>query len=107
MKRVVLLALIVSFLGACATPTVVQTRQPQDEALNCSQLAQAYAEADNYEKAARDERGVTGKNTAAVLLFWPALIGTYMNSEDAIKAARERKDHLYRIQQDKKCNKSQ
>ncbi|MBL8514043.1 MAG: hypothetical protein JNJ55_08615 [Betaproteobacteria bacterium] len=105
MKKVVLSLVAASFLGACATPTVVQSRQPQDEALNCSQLAQAYAEADNYEKNARDERGVTGKNTAAVLLFWPALIGTYMNTEDAIKAARDRKDHLYKLQQDKKCNK--
>jgi hypothetical protein len=94
----------VAFLSACATPTVVQTRQVQDDTLNCVQLRSAYDEAENYEKRARDERGVTGKNAAAVILFWPALIGTYLNTDDAIKAARERKDHLSRLMVGKKCS---
>ena len=103
MKKIIALLFAFSIIAGCATPAVVQSRQPQDETLNCSQLKQAYDEAEGFEKNARDERGVTGKNTAAVLLFWPALIGTYMNTEDAIKAARDRKDHLYRIMQAKKC----
>lgn len=93
-----------AMLVGCASPTVVQTRQVQDETLNCAQLNSAYAESEDFEKKARDERGVTGKNAAAVILFWPALIGTYMNTEDAIKAARDRKDHLARIMVAKKCS---
>ncbi len=104
MKKTLVAAMAATLLiSGCATPTVVQTRQAQDDSLTCAQLKQAYDEADRYEQDARGERGVTGKNVAAVVLFWPALIGTYMNSEDAIKAARDRKDHLYRIQQAKKC----
>jgi hypothetical protein len=103
MKKIISATLCIAFLAGCATPTVVQTRQAQDETLNCTQLKAAYTEAENYETKARDERGVTGKNAAAVLLFWPALIGTYLNTDDAIKAARERKDHLSRIMAGKKC----
>ena len=90
-------------LGGCATPTVVATRQASDTDLDCRQLRMAYDEAQKFERDARDERGVTGKNVAATLLFWPALVGTYMNTEDAIKAARERQDHLYKLMQTKRC----
>jgi len=104
MKKALFATVALFALVGCASPTVVQTRQVQDETLNCAQLRLAYDESEDFEKKARDERGVTGKNTAAVLLFWPALIGTYLNTEDAIKAARDRKDHLARIMVARKCN---
>ena len=90
-------------LAACATPEVVKTKQVRDESLSCSELKTAYAEAQNFEEAARKERGVTGTNVAAAVLFWPALIGTYKNTEDAIEAAKARQKHLEGVAASKNC----
>lgn len=84
-------------LGACATPTVVETRKTGDAVLGCEQIRYELAEADRFEREARNERKVTGTNVAAAVFFWPALLATYANSDQAINAARERKAHLYRL----------
>jgi hypothetical protein len=46
---------------------------------------------------------VTGTNVAAALLFWPGLIGTYANTEDAINATKERKENLLKLASAKNC----
>ena len=100
----VLYALPAAFLlGACATPTVVETRKTGDAALACEQIRFELAEADRFERAARDERKVTGTNVAAAVFFWPALIATYANSDQAINAARDRRSHLYRLADGRGC----
>lgn len=90
-------------LQGCATPTVVQTNKPNDMHLSCTQLQAEIAEAQEFEKKARAERQVTGKNVAAAILFWPALLGTYSNTEEAINAAKERQNNLTKIYQQKNC----
>lgn len=95
--------LTVALLGACASPAVVQTKQANDSEMSCPQLKTAYAEALEFETKARKERGVTGTNVAAAILFWPAMIGTYKNTEEAIDAAKERQRHLEKIAAGKKC----
>ncbi|TAG81836.1 MAG: hypothetical protein EAZ24_00565 [Burkholderiales bacterium] len=92
-----------SFLTGCATPTVVQTKQINDSAMSCDQLKAAYQEALDFETKARKERGLTGTNIAAAVFFWPAMIGTYKNSEEAIDAAKDRQKHLERIGAEKNC----
>lgn len=99
-----LVALLVAVAAVgCATPHVVQTRQAGDDQLTCDQIKEQYRAAAKYENDARGERGVTGKNVAAVVLFWPALIGTYMNSDDAMKAARDRQTILAELSVKKGC----
>lgn len=100
---VVVLLVAVSFSG-CASPTVVETKQINDSTLACSDLTAQIEEADTFEKKAREERKITGTNVAAAVLFWPALLGTYSNTEDAIKAAQERKQHLISLYEKKGCN---
>ncbi len=95
--------LIALALVGCATPTVVQEKQSGDSSLNCSQLTAAIDEARDFETKARGDRRVTGTNVAAALLFWPALIVTYSNTEDAINAARERQAQLLKLFEAKKC----
>jgi hypothetical protein len=95
--------LIPMLLSACATPTVVDTRKAGDQTLSCEQLHQEILDAERYEKEARKERTVTGTNVAAAILFWPALIGTYSNTEEAINAAKERKENLLKIATSKGC----
>lgn len=93
---------LVALLSACASPTVVQTMKPGDTGLSCSQLQNEYSDADRYRKEAESEKGVTGGNTAR-LLFWPAIVGTYMNANEAIAAAENRKVHLTNMMIQKKC----
>lgn len=92
------------FLGGCATPTVVEAKQSNDRMMSCDALKTSYGEAKDFESKARKERGVTGTNVAAAILFWPAMIGTYKNTEDAIEAAKDRQKHLETIAAEKKCS---
>ena len=90
-------------LCACATPEVVQVAQLGDENLDCQQLRAAIDDAGRFEREARHDRGITGTNVAAAAFFWPALIGTYMNTDEAIEAAKSRQERLTTIYRDKKC----
>ena len=93
----------VAVLGGCASPTVVESKQTNDRMMSCDALKTAYGEAKDFESKARKERGVTGTNVAAAIFFWPAMLGTYKNTEDAIEAAKERQKHLEVIAAEKKC----
>lgn len=97
------LAAAVALLGACATPEVVKSKQARDVDLTCTELKAAYAEAQDFEAKARKERGVTGTNVAAAIFFWPAMIGTYRNTEEAIDAAKDRQKYLETLATGKNC----
>ena len=96
-------ALTVATLAGCASPQVVSVRKPGDADLNCAQLKNEYADALDFEAKARKERTVTGTNVAAALLFWPGLVGTYANTEEAINAAKKRQELLKELAAAKKC----
>ena len=91
-------------LVGCSKPTVVEVVMPGDKELNCGQLKNAYAEAERFKEKVKCEKGVTDSNTARALLFWPAIVETYMNSNEAIQAADSRKVHLMNIMRDKDCS---
>ncbi len=93
---------VVIFLAGCASPTVVQTVKPGDSGLSCAQLQNEFADAEKFRKDADAEKGVTGGNVAR-LLFWPAIIGTTMNANEAIAAADNRKVHLANMMSQNKC----
>ena len=94
---------VTGLLGGCASPTVVESKQSSDRMMSCGALKTAFVEAKDFENKARKERGVTGTNVAAAIFFWPAMLGTYKNTEDAIEAAKERQKHLELIAVEKKC----
>jgi len=94
---------LLALLAACATPEVVSERQAGDSSLTCSQISAEIQEAEKFKKDARDEKGVTGTNVAAGLLFWPALLVTYSNAEEAIEAADDRQDYLLELADSKGC----
>lgn len=102
MKKFYLPLILVGFLSACASPTVVQTVKPGDMGLNCAQLQNEYSDAERFKKEADAEKGVTGGNVAR-LLFWPAIVGTHMNANEAIAAAENRKVHLANMMMQQKC----
>ena len=104
MKKVIPAILVVALLSACANPEEVDVRKIGDKKMSCKEISEEYYEADRFEGEAKSERGVTGKNVAAGLLFWPALLVTYSNVGDAVEAAKERKRYLTRLADDKNCD---
>ncbi len=96
-------ALAVTLVAGCATPTVVEESRPSDKRLTCEQLENEMSEADNFRRKAEQEKGVTGTNVAAAIFFWPAILGTYANAGDAIRAADNRKRNLMDIYNEKGC----
>jgi len=103
MSGKLLASLLVGLVVAgCASPTVVQSVKPGDAGLNCAQLQNEFADAESFKKEADGVKGVTGGNVAR-LLFWPSIIGTYMNANEAIAAADNRKVNLSNLMSQKGC----
>lgn len=102
MKKIIFPIAVIALLAACASPTVVQTVKPGDMGLTCAQLQNEFSDAERFKKEADAEKGVTGGNVAR-LLFWPAIIGTTMNANEAIAAAENRKVHLSNVMMQNKC----
>ena len=101
MKKLLIIISIFA-LSSCASPTVVDVMMPGDASLSCGQLQNAYTETKRYKREADGEKGVTGGNVAR-LLFWPSIIGTYLNANEAIQAADSRMVHLANVMRSKDC----
>jgi hypothetical protein len=82
---------------------VTQVVKPGDPGLSCAQLQNEYTDVQRLKKVAEEEKGVTGGNVARALLFWPAIIGTAMNANEAIAAADNRSVHLSNLMAQIKC----
>ena len=101
MKKLATFFVIVAFLSGCATPHVVDEKKMSDKDLSCGSLVQEISEAKRFEREAREEKGVTGTNVVAAVFFWPAIVGTYSNANDAIEAAKDRQHHLEALHKEK------
>lgn len=93
-------------MAGCARSVAVERVKMEDTQLTCAQLLSEIQEADRFRKAAEDNKGVTGTNAAAALLFRPALFVTYSDANEAIRAADERKAHLTKLYSEKSCGQS-
>ena len=100
---IIIVGLGTMLLCACATPTVVQSVKPGDNGLSCAELQNEYADAEHFRAAAAAEKSVTGGNVVRALLFWPAILGTASNANEAISAADSRKVHLANQMSQKNC----
>lgn len=96
-------ALAATALFGCASPTVVQSVKPGDAGLSCAQLQNEYADAERFRMEADKEKSVTGGNVVRALFFWPAILGTAANANEAIAAADTRKVHLANQMMQRKC----
>ena len=102
MRKFAVLVCISLMLG-CAQPDVVRVRQVGDDDLTCEQIKKQFLDAQEFEEKARKEKGATGTNVAAVVFFWPALLMTYANVEEAVEAAQDRQKRLQQMAADKGC----
>jgi hypothetical protein len=91
-------------LAGCTSSVAVRRVKMGDEQLSCAQLLGEIQEADKFRKAAEDNKGVTATNAAAALFFWPGLLMTYSDANEAIRAADERKANLTKLYNEKHCD---
>ena len=106
MKKVIIILILglnLILLNYCAKPTVVNVALPKDNKLDCEKLEDALADAQSFRKKAIEATGATVDNQLRGVFFWPALLVTYANAQDAIVAASERSVHLINIMQKKNC----
>jgi hypothetical protein len=101
MKKLLPLTLILLF--GCATPTVVDSVQLEDDNLTCQELDLEIEETKQLREDALLKKGWTSLNIAG-FIFRPLLLLTYSNVGIAINAADARLIHLSNIKRDKGCN---
>jgi hypothetical protein len=106
MKKIGMMAFTL-LLTACACPDVVETRKFGDETMSCQQLVTEIREIETAREEISREKGVTGTNVAAAVFFWPALIATHSNVNDAMRALNHRKSHLMEIYNRRSCHLNQ
>tara|TARA_B100001123_G_C14687717_1_gene780094 strand:+ start:112 stop:591 length:480 start_codon:yes stop_codon:yes gene_type:complete len=94
-------------LYSCAKPTVVNVVLPEDKNLNCQQLEASVTDAQKFRTRAIQVTGNTKQNQARAMLFWPALMITYLNAHEAIVAANERSVNLINLMLDKNCKNAE
>ena len=100
MKKI--LILLVFLIYSCAKPLVIETIQPGDDLLNCTELKQEIEEAKKIKQEAEFSKG-SGGNFARALLFWPAWAQSLNNADDAILAANNRSFYLIKVMRKKNC----
>lgn len=106
MKKTAVVAALAAALStaACTTTEKVSVMMPGDRAMTCTQLKDEFAKLDVIKRDADSDKGVNGANVAAVLLFWPAAAGNYLNARDAQQLAEQRRTHLMTFYDEKQCD---
>ena len=102
-----ILILSIFLLFSCAKPTVVNVVLPNDKDLSCKQLETSITDAQEFRRQAIGVTGNTPQNQARGMLFWPALMATYLNAHEAFVAANERSVNLINLMSDKNCDNSE
>ncbi len=105
MKRILLCGAAFAMLAAtaCTSTEKVAVEQPTDFKLTCTEIEGEFAKLDAVMDDASDDKGVNTANVAAVVFFWPAAVGNYMNAADAEKLVEKRRTHLMGLYKDKGC----
>lgn len=103
MNKNLILIVFLIFCTNCAKPTVVEIAQKTDYKLSCEDLKFAILETIKFKEDAEEQRDGTGANVTRTILFWPAMLKSMINSDEAVQAANDRIYHLEVIQLRKKC----
>ena len=85
---------IAALVSGCATSPKVQVVQAGDHQLSKTQLLAEIDKLNETDQKINKKKGVTGTNVAAGLFFWPGLIYTQMDANDARKLVSQRRTHL-------------
>ena len=102
-KTILIIFISLFFFESCAKPTVVNIVLPEDKDSTCSQLEASIKNAQEFWIKVLRAPGSTPGNYARNMFFWPALMKTYINAQQAMIAATERSVHLVNLMQRKDC----
>ena len=105
-KAILAVSMGALFATACTSTPKVDVRQPGDQNMSCAQLQEEMHALDDIQEEAENNQGVNTANVAAVVLFWPAAVGNYMDADRAMDLAEERHEHLMDIYSSKSCDAS-
>jgi|TARA_B110000259_G_C13808603_1_gene319742 hypothetical protein len=90
LKNIKYLAVLTAlFLSACSHQNVVSV-QPTDNRLSCTDIAAELAEVRGVLRSIDDKTGMSGRNIAMGIFFWPGVVVNQMNAGDARDAANAR-----------------
>ena len=104
-KKFLLLSITGLFLlSACVGDQQIMVTEYDDEEKNCSQLKFELSNLGVQFQDAKDDSGLTGKNVALGLFFWPGIIVNERQAKANSKSVNDRITHLNRIYS-KKCIK--
>lgn len=104
MKKLFFIALASAFaVTGCTSTTKVAARQPGDRELTCAELVTEFDNLDAVQEEAENNQGVNTANVAAVVFFWPAAVGNYMEADRAMDLVEERRNHLTELYDNKGC----
>jgi hypothetical protein len=93
-------------LSACATNMKIATNQLGDDKLSCSEIMAQDKKVDEVLEGAQHNKGVSGANVAAVLLFPLAAVGNYMDADKAEQLGTKRKAVLADMYKAQHCTKA-
>ncbi|MBA3571680.1 MAG: hypothetical protein H0W34_06860 [Pyrinomonadaceae bacterium] len=96
---------LITAMAGCASSVAVERVKMGDAQLTCAQLLSEIQETDRFRKAAEENKDITGKNAAAILVL-PVFLANYSDANEAIRAADERKAHLIKLHSEKHCEQS-
>jgi hypothetical protein len=102
-SHIAALAAVVFAVSACTSTPKVNVRQPGDRNMSCDEIQTEFDGLDNVQNEAEDNQGVNTANVAAVLLFWPAAVGNYMDADRAMDLVEQRRAVLMDLYEDKSC----
>ncbi|WP_417495203.1 hypothetical protein [Maricaulis sp.] len=103
-SQIAALAATVFIVSACTSTPKVNVRQPGDRNLSCAEIQSEFDSLDNVQNEAEDNQGVNTANVAAVLFFWPAAVGNYMDADRAMDLVEERRAVLMDLYEAKSCD---
>ena len=104
MNKILMIIILSLYTISCATPTVVNIIGPNDSELNCKELSDEIAKANQYANEAQEAKKMNAPhNIGAILFFLPGAGVTMKNVEEAAIAAKERALHLNRLKEKKGC----
>ena len=102
--KICIASIAILFVSACTTTEKVAVQQVDDRNLSCRQLEREFDKLDSVMEDADGDKGVNTANVAAVIFFWPAAVGNYMNADRAEELVEKRRSHLMDIYFEKECD---
>ena len=97
-KKYMLSAFVSLFIfSACVSDQQVMVAQYDDESKNCEQLKFELAGLGAKFEDAKDDSGLTGKNVALGIFFWPGIIVNENQAKKNASSVNDRIAHLNRI----------